>query len=147
MNGIPNLFLTRHLMTQRASWRERSASSSTSLLEPRTTTDAVRAVDGTPVIWRHTIADTKCTVYTQQLYIPAHQTNMHEGTEDVMSSCTRVYLQYTSLVRAVRSSNEKHKFTVYNRAPSLTHTFYNLSTPKVHCVGQQNLGFHYVYVH
>lgn len=34
---VTDLFLTRQRMTQRASWMERSASSITSLLEPRTT--------------------------------------------------------------------------------------------------------------
>merc|ERR1712012_533431 len=40
--AIKNLFLTRHLMTQSASWIDLSASSSTSLLDPRTRTETVR---------------------------------------------------------------------------------------------------------
>lgn len=53
MQAITDLFLTRHRITQRASWRERSASSSTSLLEPRTTTETVRAWEDTPVICKN----------------------------------------------------------------------------------------------
>lgn len=51
--AVTDLFLTRHRITQRASWRERSASSSTSLLEPRTTTETVRAWEDTPVICKN----------------------------------------------------------------------------------------------
>jgi len=38
---MTNLFLTRHLTTQRASWRERWASSIINLLEPRITMETV----------------------------------------------------------------------------------------------------------
>ena len=38
-------------MTQSASWMERSASSSTSRFEPRTTTVTVRETEEAPVIW------------------------------------------------------------------------------------------------
>ena len=44
-------FLTRQRMTQRASCRERSASSNTSLLLPRSSTFTVRPRFWTPVIW------------------------------------------------------------------------------------------------
>lgn len=45
------LFFTKHLMTHSASWMERSASSSTSLLEPRTTMLTVFPGFVQPVIW------------------------------------------------------------------------------------------------
>lgn len=50
-NTYMYLFLTRQRITQRASCRERSASSSTNLLDPRTTTETVRAVERVPVIY------------------------------------------------------------------------------------------------
>ena len=46
------LFLTRHLMTQSASCIDRSASSRTSLLDPRTTTDTVLPWFWIPVIYK-----------------------------------------------------------------------------------------------
>lgn len=46
-----NLFLTRQRMTHSASWMERSASSITSLLEPRTTMLTVFPGLVQPVIW------------------------------------------------------------------------------------------------
>ena len=49
--AVAHRFLTRQRMTQRASWIERSASSSTSLLEPQISTDTVWPTEWQPVIW------------------------------------------------------------------------------------------------
>ena len=46
-----HLSLTKHLITQRASWIERSASSITKLLTPLTKTDTVLPGLATPVIF------------------------------------------------------------------------------------------------
>lgn len=51
--AIGYLFLTRQRMTQRASWMDRSASSITSLLEPRTTILTVFPGFTQPVIYKH----------------------------------------------------------------------------------------------
>lgn len=48
---MTDLFLTRQRMTHRASWMERSASSITSLLDPRTTMLTVFPGLVQPVIW------------------------------------------------------------------------------------------------
>ena len=50
MKVAGNLLFTRQRITQSASWIERSASSSTSLLLPRTTTQTVRPAFWIPVI-------------------------------------------------------------------------------------------------
>jgi hypothetical protein len=48
--AIMNRFLTRHLITQRASCSERAASSNMSLFDPRTIIETVRPAFAIPVI-------------------------------------------------------------------------------------------------
>ena len=49
--AMMNLFFTRHLTTQRASWSERAASSNMSLLDPRTIIETVLPALAIPVIF------------------------------------------------------------------------------------------------
>jgi len=55
-------------MTQSASWIDRSASSSTSLLEPRTITDTVLAVEEAPVIWGGKLKKHKTQLVNQKVH-------------------------------------------------------------------------------
>ncbi len=84
-----HLFLTRHLMTQRASWMDRSASSRTSLLDPRTQILTLRAPDVIPVICTHhhtthtltyhrSVLSQKCTI--------THHTPSHHSQQTLQQN-------------------------------------------------------------
>lgn len=64
--NLAYLFLTRQRMTQRASWMDRSASSITSLLEPRTTILTVFPGFTHPVICTHKSHTKPCCHYPAQ---------------------------------------------------------------------------------
>ena len=65
---VRDLFLTRHLMTQRASWIERSASSRISLLEPRTRIEMVL-----PGFWIPVTCHTVIYLSVRRLHMSAEE--------------------------------------------------------------------------